>query len=284
MQKTMNAGAGTIFGRRRISLFGYDKLSAGRNMAVDEGLMRLAGKENRFFVRFYDFERPAVILAAYDHPDLVKNGGGNGFDVCRRMTGGRPICMNGNTLGYSITGPAREADVAPQFIHKNLGGLLADTIESMIEPGHEVNLGKTSSVRIDGKPIAGHGQFIDAGRSFLYHGLVVAAPWDAELIGDLIEITPEDRESIGLLPNISDLSAKRMDVEACKRGIIEGLSARLPKANLDEISAAEKSEAFENAERLCAEKYANSEWTYRRDVLLRRDVRFCILYEDGQPG
>jgi lipoate-protein ligase A len=270
------------FGDSTICFFGWDTLSAGKNMAVDEILLRRAEKENTFFVRFYDFSRPSVVLGSNDHPDLVKDP--TGVDICRRITGGRPIYIDKNILGYSIIGPLTNETVElsnVEKMHKALGIMLAATISNIIGKEHEVTLGNTSSIRVDDKPIAGHAQHIIGKHSFIYSGVIVIAPWEIHPIKRLLGINSEDQKSISQLPNIADLAVEKKDPKEHKMDVVKGLSARFPRDNLTYIADAEKRRILSEATLLFNKKYGKADWTFKQDGFLRRDVKFCILFEDG---
>ncbi len=267
------------FGSSRIVLFGYDTFSAAQNMAIDEILKERADKEDRFFIRFYDVAKPSVILGSGDHYDVIKSGSADGCDVSRRMTGGRPIYLDRNTLQYSIAGPLHgSVDPFPREMHKRFGSILADAIAGLIGGSHEISMPRSSSIRIDGKPIAGHGQSISPNRSFLYHGVVVIRPWDLSMIDALLHVDRKDFTELGTLPNLHDLrGTKRTAVD--KEDLISAMMARLPVGQLEVIGTAEREAILESSTLLSAEKYANARWVFRDDIQLRRDTRFCILYE-----
>ncbi|MDE1870674.1 MAG: lipoate--protein ligase family protein [Candidatus Micrarchaeota archaeon] len=281
MQKSKDLnGARGVFGNREVVYFGYDTLSAARNMAIDHALLLRAGRQERFFLRFYEFERPAVILAAHDHHSVI-NSSNNGFEVSRRMTGGRPVYVDRSNFEYSIAGPLKEGEALwtspTTSIHGNLGPLLADAIESTLNNRHEITLGRSSSLRISGKPIAGHGQYIRRGHSFLYHGVVAVDRWDTRNIRNALNVTEEDLKTLETLPNIKDLLGNGKNREMLKEELANNILARIPEKNLSRISSQERDDIMEYAHRLELMKYSNSDWVYRNDGLLRKDMKFCII-------
>jgi lipoate-protein ligase A len=284
MQKT-RPGTKSVFGNYDICYFGYDKMSAGKNMAVDEVLKERADKEEKFFLRFYDVERPSVILSRHDHHSVIKEGAGD-FDFCRRISGGGPIYLDNNTFQYSFTGPLRDGDpvsqdpYALQYIHKGLGSILADVINGVFGEKQDIILGRSSSVRIWNRPIAAHGQSIKPRHSFLYHGVIVVYPWDMEKLGRLLNMTVEDHKEISTLPNIKDIADDGKGRRFYKDELCRSFLKKLPKERLGAISQAEKNIVLNDSELLYEAYYANEEYIYDDNPALSRNSRFCILYND----
>lgn len=280
MQKTKQSN--TVFRDREVVFFGWDRFSAAKNMAIDDVLLAKADSESKFFIRFYDFDKPAIILGAEDDPNLVDKNS-NDVEVCRRITGGRPIYVDKNILAYSIVGPIRNDPVFNlnfiTDIHRIFGKYLATSIDDLSRGVFEVSLGNTSSVRIEGKPIAGHGHYMKQNHSFLYHGVIVISPWDVAAIAKLLKMSTEDIQRIGALPNIIDLVGGKKDLETQKRNLVKKFISKLPKENLLTSLDSERIEVIKEADVLLDKKY-NHKWIYREDIKLRRDVKFCILYED----
>ncbi len=282
MLKTLNRKeSGPVFGTRDVVFFGYTTAFNGAmNMAIDEVLLRRSDSENRFFVRFYDVSKPTVILSnSDDYKSVIKND--DGIEICRRMTGGRPIYLDKNTIEYSITGPLRKGEALDGVfnlntkIHKNLGPILADAIRQMIGNGHEISFGNTSSIRIDNKPIAGHAQRISYNKSFLYHGVVVIYPWNLQMIDKVLNIPEDDRKQISTLPNIHDLTKNGGTPRQYKDELMQNLLSILPKENTKEASEKLRSEVLKEAEELYRTKYGTRDWTFKE--VGKSVARFCLL-------
>jgi lipoate-protein ligase A len=155
--------------------------------------------------------------------------------------------------------------------------MLTDTIANMVGPEYKLRLGSTSSVKVDEKPIAGHGQFISKKQSFLYHGVIAISDWDTQMIENLLKITREDFEKITTLPSIKSLVKGDKDATFYKGALVNDMLSRFPKANFKHIPTSLKSEILEEAQRLQETKYESRDWIYRSDIRLRQDTRFCIL-------
>jgi|GEM_PF-492141 hypothetical protein len=278
----------SVFGNRDICYFGYDKLSAGRNMAIDEVLLGRADTEEKFFLRFYDVERPSVILSRNDHYSVIKEEAED-FDVCRRISGGGPIYLDGNTFQYSITGPLRAGNPLnknrlwpAEEIHRNLGPMLADAINDIVGGTQEMVLGRTSSVRVWNRPVAAHGHSVRPNHSFLYHGVIVVYPWDVKRIGRLLNMTDADYHEISTLPNIKELAVDGSGQVPYKDLLRSGLLGKFPKEKLCNISQVERDTILNDSELLYQDYCRNKEWIYNEDGKLIRNSRFCILFND-QP-
>ncbi len=280
-----------IFSGHRIAFFGYDTFDAAKNMAIDEVLMNLAALQNRFFIRFYNVDKPSIILGKSDHASLIKTKERDTYGITRRITGGRPIYLDENTLQYSISGPLDDPKrhfAHINLLHKALGPILADSIREIIGADHEITLGRTSSVRIDGKPIAGHGQATrrneeNAKDSFLYHGVIVINPWNLEIVDRILQISKEDYNEMRGLPSLSYLAGNHLSTENYKGLLLARMVKKLPEQGFGRIQDAEKAKIISEAEKLCAKTYCNPEHVFDYSDSLRRDTKFCILYEDQNP-
>lgn len=273
-----------IFKGKQIVFFGWDKLDYARNMAIDEVLLNRAYEEDRFFVRFYDFQRPTVILAADGHSGVVKNRD-DGFDVGRRISGGWPIYIDSNVLSYSITGSLKgepEEKVGTR-LHDSLGRLLSESIKDMIDQRHKITLGDISGIRVDKIPIAGHSYHMALNRSFLYHGAVLIDRWKVGSVKRALMIREEEVERIESLPNLSDLSINKKGVLELKDEVIRRIVGRLPKENLTFINDQEKQDIMMGAEKLANSDYRDRKFILGDEKRLLRDddMKFCLLHMDG---
>jgi lipoate-protein ligase A len=272
---------GTAFGNKEIVFFGYDTAFNGAmNMAIDEVLLKRSDTEDRFFVRFYDVGKPTVILSSSDNYKSVIKTADDGIDVCRRITGGRPIYLDQNTIEYSIAGPLRkDGELNGIFdlhtkIHRSFGPMLAATINDMIGNNQEISFGNTSSIRINNKPIAGHAHMTRPNRSFLYHGVVVIRRWDLKMIDKILRLPDEDLKQIPALPNIHDL-AKSGNGRQYKDELIRKFSDSLPRENVKLATGDLRLEILRDADDLYKVKYSADWWTFK-DVKASV-ARFCLL-------
>ena len=200
--------------------------------------------------------------------------------------GGKTDYVDKNTFQYSIAGPLRKGDPLNSLdtanLLNNLGPILIETLENVIGNKCGLKLGNTSSIRFGGMPVAGHGQFKSLNHSFLYHGVIVIQGWDPKTIGRFLDITDPDSDKIAALPSIRLLAGNRneRDYKAEIAGNFAGLLSTM--SNSVRISGDGREALLEEANKLCVSKYRNPDWTYKEDgVILRDDVRFCILFEDS---
>src|SRR3989338_4241094 len=163
--------------------FGYDKFDAFMNMAIDDTIRNLSEKTQQSFVRFYDFERPSLILAYVEHPSDVIAGHADGYDITRRLSNGSVILCDERTLAYSIVAPRNRYDLTT--MHETFGARIGRSIKELIRQD-EVAIGEHFSVRVNNRTIAGHGQ--RAGPSVLYHGVLAVRPWDMKKIAASIRL------------------------------------------------------------------------------------------------
>jgi Lipoate-protein ligase A len=261
---------------------GFGTYDAATNMAIDEAMFRYAAENKRTFIRFYSFERPTIVLSSNDHPANVRMENIQGMDITRRTTGGKPIYVDDNTLTYSIAGPLRIADVrtlvgGPE-VHKYFGAVIAGAIAEVIGTEAEVELGKAYSIRVNGRPIAGHGQELKQFSSFLYHGVIAIKPWDAQRINSVLHLRQEDYEELKKLPSVAALSEPDgKNTDTYKSEIITRILSALSATKAGENSATWL-EILRIAKPL-TKHYRSNDWLYRTDITLKLDSRFCLLYE-----
>ncbi len=274
---------------------GYGRHSAALNMAMDEAMMRRAEQERKFFLRLYDFTSPCIILANSDSAKNIK-AMVPGMEFTRRISAGKPIYIDDNVLSYSIAGPAGFGFSDNQTsIHNYLGAATAEALEATIGHGHTMVLGQAPagripfSIRADGaEPIAGHGQHISSGRSFLYHGVIAVGRWDADAINAAIQLKEDHYERLKTLPCVAGLAGNGFSVQEYKlmleRNMLRAFGRRFA-AECD-ASAEERSAILSYARSALSSGsgtrehgYASREWLFRKDIALREDSSFCLLYE-----
>lgn len=251
------------------------------NMAIDEAMLKLSEEQKEFYVRFYDFTNKSVILSYSDSVDnvFIKKD----VEFTRRITAGKPIYIDDNVLAYSITGPTK-SDVnlsTSTQVHSLFGNIIANAVKGSIKNGFKVELGKAYSIRIDGKPIAGHGQYINTEHSFLYHGIIAIGPWNSDEIKSTIRIRNEDYNELKQLPNLSELGNNDYSIKEHKLNFISNIrkEVELRFKESSDIEIKDKEEIDKSARRFYKNKYSSSGWFNRSDIQLRNDSRFCLLYE-----
>ncbi len=304
MQKSVGGCADIVKGE--LCTFRHGAYSAAMNMAIDDLLFRRAEKTGKFFLRFYDFLKPSVILASSDSAENFI-GNPENVELTRRISGGKPIYVDNSVVSYSITGPSLEANgfSSTSYVHKVFGGLVAKaigdfiiwesiekSIHSTVDNGSAISLlrfasgkpqlelGKAYSIRFNGLPLAGHGQYLSLGKAFLYHGVISVSPWDIKGITSSIRLRREDTEMLASLPSLSHIINKP-PFHVLKAQFTQMLKESIERnfEHSEEMSAYDKGELVTQAYHLCNTKYSAGSWIYRTDVKLSTDSRFCLLYE-----
>ncbi len=259
---------------------GYDCLGAAENMAIDESMLSMSERTGDSAVRFYSFTKPTIILSSSDHPGNIKMENLNGTDVSRRKTGGKPIYLDDGVLAYSITGrvEGHKEDWlhTQEKIHAELGRIVADAI-SDVTGSDGVSLGKSYSIRVDGRPIAGNGQRINASGAFLYHGVIAIGRWDAERIGNLLRLVPEDRKELMELPSIQGMS--QYGIESLDHYKILVARAILKRIGLQMSVSEDVRNDIISGARSFIKEYSNPEFIFDKSDGLKLSSRFCLLWE-----
>ncbi len=294
MEKLAEKRINSVFEAKRVVSFGYGRHSAAVNMAIDEALFLDSARTGRAFVRFYDFDRPSVILSAWDHPDSIIRRNLNGIGVSRRETGGDPIYLDDKgTFSYSITGRVTadspfydEIDMPKNFksyVHGHLGRIIADSIKEVVPESDVVEVAAHNSVRINGMPIAGHAQLIKGKYSFMYQGVIAIDKWDADRIRSVLRICDADYEELARLPSIKGASKTgNMDLDWYKMQFMGAVLKTISKDNeVLKIGANDRVEIMASSEMLLREKYSNNTWVFNEDPTLKIRNRFCMCNYDS---
>ena len=281
MQKIAQRKSDTVFGDKPIMFFGYNRFSAAMNMAIDEAMMQRARETGNFYFRAYDFTKPTAILALSDHPDNIDWEHKDGFEVTRRVTGGTPICINDSLLSYSVAGPAHKDDLFfadAQRVHNSLGGIIVKSVQDIIGTDVSVELGEVFSIKVNGKRIAGHGQYISPDHSFLYHGVLAVVPRDPDFINSMLTRKQQSQE-FDILSGVKSFIYDDKSVQAYKKELVERILSNMPKENVRDISL-ERDEILKAALKLYNGKYNTEEWVMEPKPYMKRDRGDCMMYPD----
>ncbi len=274
--------------------FGYDRFSAAKNMAIDEILKNKCEKDNKIYIRFYDFEKPCVILSYSDSKECLRKDAyeNKEIEISRRQSGGKPIYIDSNILAYSIIGSLNKDTTefaSTTSVHNYFGAFIADAINKTVKIDRQrITLGNVYSIKIDGKPIAGHAQFPTLSHSFFYHGVLAVGKWNALKINTLLNLSEADFDALKASPCITDLLKTDKDIngdistiEKIKQNLAKTILELISDNKYQEINSKEKSIIVSNAENLAYSKYFTKEWIEKssKGIKLKKDSRFCLLYE-----
>ncbi len=271
----------------RMNFLGYGVYSAAMNMAMDEAMAAESASTGNSFLRFYDFERPSIILCEFDSIDCLRLDNIDGIDITRRKSGGRPLYLSDNSISYSVSMHLDNADSWANSLHEvhmKFGGLVADAIAKVAGiDRNELTLPRTSSIRFKGRSLAGHAQHLSPGKSLLYQGLIVIEPWDVQAIDRMWHLEREDLDMIAELPSIRSIARRQLgSSDEIKRELIEAITASLSHGNLVGTEKREKDSLLESAETLAKETYANNGWVLSRTPSRVHKAPFCMLWEENQ--
>src|SRR3989304_4838964 len=114
----------------------HPKCDANYNLAIDEALLQLSKETGKIYIRFHNYEKPAII-AAYRQAvgdfnvELMER---KEMQFARRKTAGGAMFCHGNDAGkdihFSIVGAAQKNILQnPQQMHDHYGKLTLGILE-----------------------------------------------------------------------------------------------------------------------------------------------------------
>jgi lipoate-protein ligase A len=218
--------------------FGYDKFNAYLNLAIDEILFENAHKNGNTYVRLYEFEKPALILAYVEHRSDIILDNSDKYDITRRRSNGSVILCDENTLAYSITAP-KEAYKDLTNMHNTFGKRIGMSLKEY-SGFDDIRVGEHFSVRIGDKTVAGNGQRM--GKSIQYHGVLAFAPWDMEKVCEGIALREGEYEFVKSLPGLTDIKS-----DANMQEFANNLLDSMTQGNFEIIGKKERDEIIEKA-------------------------------------
>jgi len=295
MKETARSKELSLLGSNKVIFFGYGRHDAARNMAIDDALFLNSIETGQFFLRFYDFDRPSIILARFDHPDSINRENLSDVGVSRRKSGGDPIYLDDiSTFSYSISGRFSSSDSFgfdfKGFVHNNLGPIVADAIKGIVMNDNIVELGKHNSIRLNDGPVAAHAQNThgwdiekdEKHYAFLYQGVVAIGKWDPDKIRSVLRICDEDYEALGHLPNISQVAkAKKVDLNEYKIEFMNAMLNRILNTNeILNMSDRQHDEIAQVSDHLFDSEYSNPGWVFDNNPNLKIRSKFCLCNYD----
>ena len=254
------------------------------NMAVDESILEhIYRSESKPTLRLYSWNPPCLSLGhAQSFKDVdVERLKSHGWDVVRRVTGGRAI-LHTDELTYSVTGSADEPVLSGGVLesYNRLAQALLHAVQSLSVPvemkehedGHtKQNLNpvcfevpSTYEITVDGKKLIGSAQARKK-EGVLQHGSL-------PLTGDLTRIcdalifenenardTAKDR-LLARATTVESVLGVGTDWETAAQAFVRGFEAELGiQFERGELSKSES----QRADELVKEKYAHPSWTER---------------------
>ena len=253
------------------------------NMAVDEAILDHAGRgEVLPTLRLFAWDPPCLSLGrAQPFTDVDTDRlAVYGWDVVRRMTGGRAI-LHTDELTYSVTGPVDEPRLAGSLLdsYNRLAGALLAAVRDLglpveMKEDRPENSGtpnpvcfevpSTYEITVDGKKLIGSAQ-ARRREGVLQHGSL-------PLTGDLSRICqalvfPDEasremamQRLLARATTVESVLGRDVAWETAKQAFVRAFETQLGlKLEKGELSESELS----RAEQLVNEKYAHPSWTER---------------------
>lgn len=263
----------------------YTPPSSGAwNMAVDEAILEhIHHGESQPTLRLYAWEPACLSLGhAQSYKDVdMERVKANGWEVVRRVTGGRAI-LHTDELTYSVTGSAEEPVLAGGVLesYNRLAQALLFAIRDLSIPveikehegGHtQQNLNpvcfevpSTYEITADGKKLIGSAQARKK-EGVLQHGSLPLTG-DLTRICDALVFNDEPARKhaaerlLARATTVESVTGTKTDWETAAQAFVKGFEAQLGiRFQRGEMSQSE----LKRSEELVTEKYANPAWTER---------------------
>lgn len=213
----------------------YQSFDAATNMALDEAILE-AYRKNLVppTLRFYGWTPPAVSIGYSQKMDdeTINRIKAKGFDVVRRLTGGRAV-LHYKELTYSFIAGT---PVLSEQLNEAYRQICQGLILGLANLGVEADLGKSTKqykdysdcfmattqadLQVNGKKMVGSAQLRRQGAVLQHGSIILDQPQDLlpELLGTR-QITANDRHS-----NFKDLAGREVSLEEMEKAFIKGFS------------------------------------------------------------
>lgn len=257
-------------------------MTGAMNMALDEALLQsVATGASPPILRLYRWQ-PATVTLGYAQSAATDINLAAcrtaGLDVVRRMTGGRAV-LHDRELTYAVIAPVQQGcfegsvldcyKVIAEALQQTLTrlGLTAELVPGRRQSGDRLparavcfTAPSQYELLIDGRKVAGSAQKRQ-GKGFLQHGSL-PLEIDLELLDRVLPegqgALPADRfRKVGWL---NKWALRPLQVEEVEYHLIAAFQENL---DIDWLESEPDAAELEMAERLCREKYANADWTFR---------------------
>ena len=254
------------------------------NMAVDESILEhIYRGEAQPTLRLYSWNPPCLSLGhAQSFKDVdVARLNSHGWDVVRRVTGGRAI-LHTDELTYSVTGSAEEPVLSGGVLesYNRLAQALLHAVQSLSVPvemkehedGHtQQNLNpvcfevpSTYEITVNGKKLIGSAQARKK-EGVLQHGSLPLTGDLTRICDALIFENESARETakerlLARATTVESVLGVGTDWETAAQAFVKGFEAKLGiQFERSEMSQSES----QRAEELVKDKYAHPSWTER---------------------
>ena len=253
------------------------------NMALDEALLHsVANGESLPVLRFYRWQ-PATVTLGYAQSvttdldlDICRQAG---LDVVRRSTGGRAV-LHDHEVTYAVIAPLNAGRFGNSVLdcYRVISKVLQETLRQLglpaqLVPGKPRDGHKNATkavcftapsqyeLLIDGCKVAGSAQKRH-GQAFLQHGSI-PIEMDLELLGKALKIgtTSATDDSLSAVGWLNHWSETPLTIGGVETALAEVFAEQLQVEWVDSEPTVKESR---EAELLCAEKFACSEWNLKR--------------------
>ena len=250
------------------------------NMAVDEAILEHVERGLVLpTLRLYAWDPPCLSLGrAQPFTDVdINRLETHGWDVVRRMTGGRAI-LHTDELTYSVTGPISEPNLAGSLLesYNRLAGALLAAVQDLgllveMKEGKAENgipnpvcfeVPSTYEITVNGKKLIGSAQ-ARRKEGVLQHGSLPLTGDLTRICQALVFADESAREAamerlLARATTVESVLGREVDWESAAQAFVRAFEAQLElKLEAGELSQSELS----RAEELVHEKYAHPSWT-----------------------
>ena len=249
-------------------------------MAVDEAILEHVECSDILpTLRLYAWDPPCLSLGrAQPFTDVdINRLETHGWDVVRRMTGGRAI-LHTDELTYSVTGPISEPNLAGSLLesYNRLAGALLAAVQDLgllveMKEGKAENgipnpvcfeVPSTYEITVNGKKLIGSAQ-ARRKEGVLQHGSLPLTGDLTRICQALVFADESAREAamerlLARATTVESVLGREVDWESAAQAFVRAFEAQLElKLEAGELSQSELS----RAEELVHEKYAHPSWT-----------------------
>src|SRR3989338_1537480 len=189
------------------------------NMAIDQAISESgASGQSPATIRFYQWEKPAVSLGAYQALSDVDLGvcRERGIEIVRRMTGGRAVYHGTADFTYCVVVPIKAFNYSITTAYRSICNSILVALKKL---GIKGRLEHSNDVLVDGKKISGSAaKALDSGW-YLQHG-TLHYKLDSSLMAELFSHDLRDFEQKAT----SIVEHKNASQEEAYKALVEGFT------------------------------------------------------------
>jgi len=161
--------------------WGNDSFPANINMVLEEFFLKLAAAEKIPSIRFFTFDKDAIVLSYGQATDAIKNLDKD-VVLTRRLTGGSHVQQGRNALSYMFAVPRDGSFKNLTDMRAYYAEIVGKAFENLGIENVEVD-NRACGIKIDGRIAASHAMFWGV-ESALLHGIIIVKPYEVEKIAN----------------------------------------------------------------------------------------------------